>query len=322
MEATAKPPLMRRMSRIFLKESSPFVKKPEINWKTVRNCAVASVVIGVIVILLLPAPKQSQGPFHEHAGAGSTRAQANGTDSTQEAIDQMQAGGSRNGGVPRDMSYLHGSGGGSPAGQDRNSTMILTRSGQDSSTQLPPGSRIAIRLIEKATVTNQGLPVIGIVTHDCVHDDIVAIPEGSKLFGEISFDDSSDRAKVDWRSIQLPDGRNHQLSAVGMSADGQAGVDGTIHSEALKNTVGQTLTRFIGAYAQGSMQTGVLGAGPGGSDNGWKNALAQTAQDQANGYAEKLKKEKRWIEVSPGTEFYGVLTQAFVFRDPGATYGR
>jgi type IV secretory pathway VirB10-like protein len=319
VEVITKQSWRHKLTGFFLKEKSHFVTKPEINWKTVRNCGLFSLVIGIIVILFLPTPKPSAGAFHEHADPGSLAQPTSPTsDPTQQALTQLQSG--RAGGSPFGSHSANGSGG--AANQDRSASMILSRGGEDSRTQVPPGGRIAVRLVEKATVTNQGLPIIGVVTRDYIHEDSVAIPQGSKIFGVISFDDASDRAKVDWRAIQLPDGRNRQLSAIGMSFDGQAGVEGNVHSDALKNTVGQTLTRFVGAYAQGSMQTGMLGSNPGGNDNGWKNAIAQTAQDRANALADDLKKEKRWIEISPGTEFYAVLTQAFTFRDPGATYGR
>ena len=180
----------------------------------------------------------------------------------------------------------------------------------------------ALSIIETATVATTGMPVIGIVTHDFAHEDNVAIPQGSKLFGQVSFNNDSDRAQIDWRSVQLADGRERSLTAIGVSNDGQVGVEGTIHSSAVRNAVGETMTRFIGAYAQGSMQTGIFGAGPGGNENGWKSAVAQTANDQANALAENLKKEKRWIELSPQVEFFAVLTNNFIYRDPGAINGR
>jgi hypothetical protein len=51
----------------------------------------------------------------------------------------------------------------------------------------------------------------------------------------------------------MPDGRERAFSAVSVDLDGQVGVQGRIHSDGVKNAVGQTLSRFIGAYAEGSM---------------------------------------------------------------------
>ena len=90
----------------------------------------------------------------------------------------------------------------------------------------------------------------------------------------------------------------------------------------MKNAVGQTLTRFVGAYAAGSMNTGMLGANQGGHENGLRNAVAQTATDRANAMGEDLQKERKWIELDGGTETTAVLSQPFTFRDAGATYGR
>jgi type IV secretory pathway VirB10-like protein len=314
----AKPVFKEKLKTIFLKDKVPFAYKSDVNWKTVRNCFFVSIGLGVLILLLMPAPK-NESAFHEKlkSDAETTASQSSGQDPTQEAINQMNRGA-----LTRPLSrFTNGSGGGTGSG-DRNASMILTRGGLDSKTQLPAGSRIAVHLTEIATVATTGMPVIGIVTRDFVHEDAIAIPQGSKLFGQVSFNGDGDRAQIDWRSVQLPDGRERQLTAIGVGQDGQVGVYGTIHSNAVKNTVGLTLTHFIGAYAQGSMQTGILGAGPGGSDNGWKNAISQTANDEAGALAEKLKKEKRWIELSPQMEFYAVLTNNFVFRDPGATNGR
>lgn len=324
MEMTAKLTFKERLSGFFLKEKMYFLARREINWRSVRNCGIAGVVIGVLVVLILPTPNQEKTSFHEKAEAGSTAPPPRSeSDPSQEALNQMGGmGGSRSVPASLDHLYANSGGGAAPSGEDRSSSMILARGGLDSKTQIPPGSRLAVRLYEKAIVATQGMPVIGIVTRDYVHEDSVAIPQGSKLFGEVSFENGSDRAKVDWRSIQLPDGRERPFSAVGVGADGQLGVSGKVHSDGVKNTVGQTLTRFIGAYAEGSMQRGAMGGNPGGSDNGWKNAIAETAKDRAEAWADDLRKEKRWIEVSSGTEFYAVLTQNFAFRDPGATYGR
>lgn len=320
MEIATKPSFRERLRSRFFKEKIPFATRADINWKSVQKCGLVSLALGILVLLFLPTPKPEETSFHEKAEVGSTAHSSNDAqDATEQAVNQMNQGA-----LPSPSGHINQGGGGGLAGSgpDRTASMILTRGGQDSKTQMPAGSRIVVRLIEKATVANQGMPVIGIVAYDFVHEDTVAIPQGSKVFGEASFDGSSDRAKVDWKSIQLPDGRERQIAAIGVGSDGQVGVEGNVHSNAVKNTVGQTLTRFIGAYAEGSMQRGALGGNPGGSDNGWKNAIAETAKDRADALAEDLKKEKRWIELNAGMEFYAVLTQVFVFRDPGATYGR
>lgn len=326
MEVAVKSSCMERIKDFAFKEKVYFMKRREINWASLAKCGAMALVIGVVVILMIPAPQEVVGEFHEQALAGERPSLALGSDPTQEAASQIGAGQGYARSAPSNLSHLYapayGSGGSRSSSDERNSSMILARGGMDSKTQLPPGSRISVRLYERAIVANQGMPVIGVVIRDYIHEDTLAIPQGSKLFGDVTFDDGGDRANVSWKSVQFPDGREREFAAIGVGSDGQVGVSGRVHSEALKNTVGQTLTRFIGAYAEGSMQRGALGENPGGDDNGWKNAIAETAKDRAEGWASDLKKEKRWIEISNQTEFYAVLTVNFAFRDPGTTYGR
>lgn len=311
-------------SRIFFKEAKPFVAKQDINWKRITHAGVASVIALVIVLLMLPESKPPTTEFHEKADSGSVGAvKSIESNPTNDALAQLEQSQMNSRSVPSSKDYLsQSSGGGSSASvPDRSSSMIIARTGVDGKTQLPAGTRLSIRLTQKIIVSNQAMPIIGIVTKEVIHEDSVAIPQGTKIFGEASFDDSSDRAQVSWKSVQFPDGRERQLSAVGISADGQGGVEGKTHSEAIKNTVGLTMTKFIGAYAEGSMQRGPMGANAGGDDNGMKNAVAETAKDRADSWAHDLQKEKKWIELAAGNESFAVLSAAFVFRDPGA-YGR
>ncbi|MBL7670917.1 MAG: TrbI/VirB10 family protein [Bdellovibrionaceae bacterium] len=323
MEIATRITFFDRMKNLAFKEKSYFLSRREINWGSLGKCASLALGLGIIGILLIPAPKETFHSFTEQAQPGE-KPHLQTSDPTQETIQQLSRG-SYSRTAPADLSHLYGSpssSGSGSSGDLKNSSMILGRGGLDSRTQLPAGSRIAVRLIEKAIVSSQGMPIIGIVSRDYVHEGSVAVPQGSKVFGDISFENSGERASVTWRSIQFPDGRERPLSAIGVGSDGQVGVDGRVHSETMKNVIGQTMTRFIGAYAEGSMQRGSLGENPGGAENGLKNAISETAHDQAERWADDLKKEKRWIEISNRTEFFAVLTANFAFRDPGATYGQ
>lgn len=325
MEVANKQPPVEKLKNIFLKEPVPFATRREPNWKAIKWAGVT--VVGATVVFLLlysPAPTEETS-YHEKAEPGSTQVKSTESAPSDTALSQIEQGRVNMNSVPRSLDYLYsrsgGSGGGSLQGgnSNRNSSMIVSRGGLDSKTQLPPGSRIRIKIIEQAIIANQSMPVIGLVASDYIHEDGLAIPKDSKIFGEISFDESSERAQFSWRSIQFPDGRERPISAIGVGFDGQIGVEGKVHSNAFKNTVGQTLTRFIGAYAEGSMQRGAFGGNPGGSDNGWKNAIGETAKDRADAWADDLKKEKKWIELRAGTESFAVLNQPFTFRDPGGS---
>lgn len=323
MEITS---LKDKLSKIAFKEPKPFVSKKELNWPVLAKFGGASVVVVVVLLLLVPSPQPEEKDFHEKADPGTiAKNAAVDSDPSVDALSSL----TRQQGIMRGASfdYLSQPSSGYPssfgAGQQRegNAAMIIARSGFDAKNQLPPGARVPVKLLQKAIVANQGMPVIALVTTDVVQEDSVAIPEGSKLLGEMSFDDTSDRAQVNWKTVQFTDGRERQLSGIGVSLDGQVGVEGKIHSHGFQNVAGQLLTRFIGAYAEGSMKKGALGASEGGHENGLKNAVAETTKDRGEAWAEDLRKQKRWIEIATDQVFLAVINQPFTFRDPGSTYG-
>lgn len=327
MEVIEKSSLKDRIAEMFLSSKIPFTKKRDVNWKRIGFCVGFGLLVAIVLLMLMPEPVQEQTEFHQSAKPHEMSSPANGDNTmADETTRQLESSRGFSNSVPSSLDglYRQDSGGGMSSGQsqNRNSTMLIGRGDGDSKGMLPPGTRIQVRLYEKAIVENQGMPVIGIILKDVVYEDRVAIPEGSKIFGDVAFNDSSERAEVSFRTIRFPDGRERQISAIAVALDGQLGITGNVRSQALKNTVGQTLTRFIGAYAQGSMQTGSFGANQGGNTNGLRNAIAATAEDRANAWAEDMKKEKKWIELSPSDAFYGVLNQSFAFIDPGAIHGR
>lgn len=317
------------MKNYFLQEPKPFTSKREVNWAKVQTWAISLVGFAVLGIMLVPSSEPELETFHEKAEKGSlAQIKQAENDPTQETIRQLQESQANAHQVHGSLDYLYkpnaptGSGGVGSNGQDRSASMILSRGGTDTRTQLSAGTRVAIRLTGKATIANQGMPVVGIISSDVCAESGVAIPSGSKVLGDASFDEESERASITWRSIVLPDGRERPFSAIGIGHDGQVGVGGNVHSDGVKNVVGQTLTRFVGAYAAGSMNTGAFGANQGGNTNGLRNAIAQTATDRANAMGEDLQKERKWIELQGGLETIAVLNQPFTFRDAGATYGR
>ena len=329
MEAIAKEVHLEGFKNYFLKQPKPFTSKREVNWSKVQTWAISFVCALIIGIIVIPSSKPDQETFHEKAERGSlAKALPAENDPTQETIRQLQESQVNVRQIPGSLDYLYrpsspaSSGGGGRSDQDRSASMILSRGGTDARTQLSAGTRVSIRLSGKVTIANQGMPVVGIVSSDVSAESGIAIPSGSKVLGDASFDEESERASISWRSIILPDGRERPFSAIGIGRDGQVGVNGKVHSDGVKNAVGQTLTRFVGAYAAGSMNTGAFGANQGGHENGLRNAVAQTATDRANAMGEELQKERKWIELQSGSETFAVLNQPFTFRDAGATNGR
>lgn len=297
-----------KLKDLFLKKPIPFSDKRDVNWSAVRNVCLGLAALSIVGILFMPAPKEERG-FKEREDSLPVETDSPLTQGPQ-TVD-MSA-------YRSAMGYT--SAGGSNSNRNRASGMVLSREGTDSHTQLHPGTRIKVRLTERVVVSTQAMPVIGIVVSDYEQDGAVAIPKGSKIFGEVSYDPDSKRGQLSWRSIQLSNGRVRQFEALSTSTDGQAGVEGKVHSDALKNTIGQTMTRFVAAYAEGSMERTAFMGSPGGKENGLKNAVAETAKDQADRMADEMKKEREWLELNSDQEFFALLTQPFRFRDPGGNY--
>jgi type IV secretory pathway VirB10-like protein len=308
------------------KEENPHTDKREINWKRIAKFGFFLTSLFILIMVLIPVKAPTQAIFHESTQAGSVISTSE-NNPTDETTAQFQNGNANLQGVPSSLDHSispvsnGGSRGHGLGGKERNATMILARSGTDSKSQLSAGTRIFIRLTDKIIVTNQAMPMVGIITKDVTSENELAIPQGSKILGSVSFDDSIERASINLTNVIFPDGRERQISAIAIGADEQIGVEGNIKSNAILNTAGLALTRFIGSYAQGSMSTGQFGAQTGGRNNGIKSAISATAEDRANVYAEDMKKQKKWIELSYGTQFIAILNQSFIFKEPGGING-
>jgi type IV secretory pathway VirB10-like protein len=315
--------IKKHLEAIVFKEKDPFVSHREINWQRLAKIGGSSVAIAVVILLLMPTPEQADHKFTDKDGETIVPPAAANQIGDELSVRQNSLNGAYK--AQGSFDYLSARSGPSRLSSreiDRTSAMIISRAGMDSRNQLPPGTRMPVRLTQGVLVSSQPMPIIAKVTADVSQEDSVAIPTESKIFGEMSFDDGSSRANVTWKSIEFPDGRERQINGIGLGLDGQLGVAGVIHSDGLKNTAGQFLSRFVGAYAEGSMQKGMLGSSDGGHGNGLKNAVAETAKDQSSEFAEDLKKQRRWIELNAGAEFQAILSQNFTFRDPGATNGQ
>lgn len=173
-------------SRLFFKETKPFIAKQDINWKRITHAGIASVIILVLVLLILPESKSPITDFHEKADVGSVGvSKAIESIPTNDALAQLEQSQMNSRSIPNSKdSFGQTNGGNSAAEPDRNSSMIIARGGADGKIQLPAGTRIPVKFTQKIIVSNQAMPVIGIVTKEVVHEDSVAIPQGTKIFGE------------------------------------------------------------------------------------------------------------------------------------------
>ena len=316
--------LVINLQNAFLKEERPFTKKRDVDWGRVQLVAVIFISFLIVGILIWPSTPQVDTTFYEKGGISKPSPQEL-TDPSQEAFRQIKGSDLSGNQVHSSLDYLYGRNTASSDGGsnqiNRNSGMIISRGGFDSRTQLSPGTKINIILLQSVTVEAQSMPVQGRVTADVESESGLAIPAGSKALGDVSFDTSTERTTVSWRSIILPDGRERPFSAQGMGGDGHIGLNARVQSSEARNIVGQSVTKFVGAYAAGSLNMGPFGANPGGNKNGLKNAIAETASERANKMGESWQKERKWVELDAGTKILSVLNQPFSFKEPGSTHG-
>jgi type IV secretory pathway VirB10-like protein len=325
-------PLSQKVKMLFLKDTKFLSSKKEVNWKFLKLVSIVGVIVAVVILLLLPEPKPEVREFHNNTDQITQVSEQKKEDPNpnQDTWEQMKASqisaSSALKSVGSYSNYLGGgssstsSNGGSGNSKNHNTSMVLSRSGSDSRLSLPSGSVMKVRIINRITVSTDPMPVMGVVTSDVVHESMLAIPSGSKLFGEATFDESTEKVQIAWKSIITNDNRRRDIQAIATTSDGQAGIYGRVKSNALKNVAGNTITRFIGAYAEGSMTRSMLGVSTGGAENGLKQAISETAKDQAEQYGNDLKKEKKWAEIDASTEGYAVVTAPFQFRDVGVIH--
>ena len=298
----------RRLKGVFVKDSE-LSQKRELNFTSFKWLAISAVVIFITLILLLPnsAPIEfseklkSDSDTNNRNTSSASNAQKR-TDANALWSDGQSSRGSRNSGGTQ-VNY--------------NSSMILGQKNGNSKTQLNPGVQLALRVIDKFIVSQEAVPMMAEVITDFVTDSGLRLPAGSIFYGEATFQKGADRATVQFRQISLPTGEIRKISSLALGKDGQPGVPGRTYSDGMKNTGGEILTTFVGGLASGSMQTNVFGQTQGGLSNGLLNAVSETAKNRAQGYGEKLKAEREWIEVTAGTECNAVINESFNLQSGG-----
>jgi type IV secretory pathway VirB10-like protein len=306
---TFKAKVFEKLTGIFIVEPISFSSKKRINFRGIAYLTSCFLGMFCLLVFMMPTQELQTRSYNERKTEPPT---PNGSASSPAFSDPYGQNLMR-------PSAQGSSGFGANAMMNRNTSMIISRD-NDSSTTLPPGTVFWVKLAQSATVTNSAIPVIGIVASHVSNSSSLAIPEEARIYGEAVLDSESERASIVWKSIQFPDGRSKSLTALALGSDNQAGVEGEYHSDAVKNTTGQMISRFIGGFADGAIERSPLGGTKGGVQNGIYQGLADTAKDRAEAWSEDLKKPRAWIELREGMKFQAILSQPFVFRDPGGVY--
>lgn len=298
------------LKKSFIEENN-FSRKIDLNFKTLKFIAICGVVIFVSVVFLLPTdvPVEFVEKIDRPEEKKVESANSSESSNKQESAQNLWA-------APR-VSIPGGSGGNQI---NYDTSMIIGSKGGNAKTELRSGIRVALRLMDKVIVSQDPVPILAESILDSVSDSGLRLPAGTKFYGQAIFQRGSERAQIRFDQISLASGRIKRISALALDKSGQPGVSGKVFSDGVKNTVGQVLTTFVGGLAAGSMQTDIMGNSKGGIENGLLGAVAATAQSRAQNYGEKLKTEREWIELDPGTECDAVLNESFKLQEGGENY--
>lgn len=310
--------MVGKVKNIFLKEPLPFTDKRDLNWSVIKKFGLISITGLVFALLLMPEPEAKTTDFSEERPQTIAEKESEIDKINNDTYNLIS--GSNNYGSKNNLGRLYRKDP-SPSSHKHASSMVIARNDLNSGNTLPMSSKIQFSIPVALKVEGSQMPVMAIVTNDIYYKESLAIPKNSSLFGHASFGEN-ERVSIDWKLVQFADGSEKQIQATTVGLDGRLGVPGNLKGNSTANVAGQTISNVIAAYAQGSMQTGPLGANQGGHENGVRNAVAITAKDRSEAWADDLQKQVRWIEVDAGTSAYALITQPFVFRDPGATYGQ
>ncbi len=292
-------------------EENAFSRKFDLNFKTIKILAIFGIVTFISIVFLLPTDvpiefaEKIERPEENKASSEGSGEHNTKTDSAQSLWA-----------APR-VAVPSGSGG-NPV--NYNTSMIVGSKGGNAKTELRSGIRVPLRLIDKVIVSQESVPILAESILDSVSDSGLRLPAGSKFYGQASFQRGTDRAQIRFDQLSLPNGQIKRISALALDKGGQPGVTGKVFSDGVKNTAGQVLTTFVAGLAAGSQQTDIMGNSKGGIENGLLGAVAATAQSRAQAYGEKLKTEREWIELNPGTECDAVLNESFRLQEGGDGY--
>ncbi len=310
--------MVEKIKNLFLKEPLPFTNKRDLNWIFIKKAALASFTLLIVCLLLMPTPETSHADFAEERPQTYQEKEDEVERINKETLSVM-GGFSQSGRTPKNLDHLYAQKQAS-SGSKGSTSMVIARTDLQSGNTLPMSFPIPLMLPASINVESQQIPVMAVVTNDVYYKDNLAIPRGSALFGHARIADN-DRVQIDWTQVQFENGNEKKIQATTFGSDGRMGVVGISNGNGTTNAVGQALTRMIGAYAEGSQETGPFGANRGGHTNGLRNAVAETARDRSEAWAQDLQKQIRWVTLKEGTAFTALVTQPFIFRDPGAQYG-
>ena len=207
--------------------------------------------------------------------------------------------------------------GGAFARHSANQVIRRSAGGGDPGSQLPMGQVIAVKLVNSILSTDAATPVIAEVIDDIYAHNILSIPAGSRVIGAAQYDEKSRRILLRFNTFVYPDGDQHSVQALGMMADGSAGLEGDYHSGESNRQIGRFLGHFASGMADGMKErqaSGQFGMAyePGSLKNGVLNGVALSAEDQAKATTEDLNSTKPIMTLASGQPFVLFLEREYI----------
>lgn len=291
--------IQNKVSRFFVKSETTQTSKKDFNSKNIVVLLFSFAALFVTVSLFMPT---KQDIIYREVAKESPKSGTNTV--TQNKKTEQPS--SRLWGSPAPMVST-----GQASQNNYNTAMVVSPHGGNSKTELHAGTHLRVRIVDKFITSQEAAPVLGKVMEDATTESGLSIQKDSLLYGEATYQKASGRAIIQFKKISYPSGEIRSIHASVIGGDGMAGLEGSVHSDGMKNSAGQVLTTFVGGLAAGSMQRDILGNSTGGVTNGLLQAVSDTAKDRAQKYGESLKESREWIEIPAGTECDAVIQHSY-----------
>lgn len=311
------------IDKYFLEAACPYTKRRPIKIKTILWLAGGSFVAFIFGVIFLgnnPESKDVVASVPDYTARTSPSALTSNDGIAMPSASNSQGLSRQSTGFGSGLGIGYGGGGlgGGGSGRNRSANQVIRRGegGNDPMSRLPMGYGVSVRLLNAILSTDSSTPVIAEVTEDVYAHGTLSIPASTRAIGNASYDDSSRRIQLRFHTFVYPDGDQHQVQAIGLMADGSAGLSGEYQSGETKRQIGRFLGNFIGGFADGMKERQAAGQSglpyePGSIRNGVLNGVTLSAADQGKSYSEGLGQTKPMMSLSANQSFILFLEKEY-----------
>ena len=201
------------------------------------------------------------------------------------------------------------------SGREYSANQVISNGGND----IPPGTLLKVRLVNKLISSSKNQPVIALLTKDYYHLGTLAIPRGTKLLGQSQHDEASRRIQVAFNTMVFPDQKTGSFSGIALDLDddGSAGLKGRYSSKRPNRIFGSLLSNFVSGFAEGMQDREVSEFGEVSEKGSLKNAIlngtSSTAVEHSKQFADGLRETTGTITIQPNYDFLVFIDRDFHF---------